>query len=286
MSYSKISGFSDEISEDICKQFDVLNKLGIKYFEPRGVNGKNISELSVEETETLKKAMFDYGIKVSSIGSPIGKIKLTDDFEKHFELFKRVVEISSVLDSKYIRIFSFYHNGGNWSADERDRVISNLKKMIEYAKAEDIILLHENEKDIYGDNADRCFDLMKELYCDNFKAVFDPANFVQCGQNTKAAYEIIKPYIEYMHIKDAHFADGSVTVAGDGDGNVEYILSDLFKNGYCGFLSLEPHLGSFKGLSKLELDDVMEKLPQGGEGTFTLAFNALNNIIKNLGVGK
>ena len=154
MSYSKISGFSDEISEDICKQFDVLNKLGIKYFEPRGVNGKNISELSIEETETLKKAMLDYGIKVSSIGSPIGKIKLTDDFEKHFELFKRVVEISSVLDSKYIRIFSFYHTGGIWSADERDRVISNLKKMVEYAKAEDIILLHENEKDIYGDNAD------------------------------------------------------------------------------------------------------------------------------------
>lgn len=277
----KISGFSDEIAPDTKTQFEVLNKLGICYFEPRGVDGKNISELNDDEAASLKNVMDKYKIKVSSIGSPIGKIKLSDDFNEHFELFKRVVKTAKILNTRYIRIFSFYHDGDEWTADERATIINNLSRMIDYARENDVVLLHENEKGIYGDIADRCEDLMKELYCDNFKAVFDPANFVQCGQDTKEAYAQMKDYIEYMHIKDA-LADGRVVPAGSGIGNVKYILKDLFDNGYNGFLSLEPHLGSFEGLANLELDDKMEKLPQGGEGTFTLAYNELSEILKSI----
>lgn len=277
----KISGFSDEIASDIKTQFEVLNKLGIGYFEPRGIDGKNISALDDSEVEALKSKMNEYGIKVSSIGSPIGKVKLSDDFEEHFELFKRVVKTAKMLDTKYIRIFSFFQDGDEWTSEERAEVIKRLQRMVEYAKENDVVLLHENEKDIYGDIADRCADLMKNLYCDNFKAVFDPANFVQCGQDTKEAYAQMKDYIEYMHIKDAK-ENGDVVPAGKGTGNVPYVLGELFKNGYDGFLSLEPHLGSFEGLAGLELDDKMEKLPKGGEGTFTLAHNELCEILKKL----
>ncbi len=280
MSYNKISGFSDEIASDITTQFSVLKKLGIKYFEPRGVDGKNISELSIEEATELKKRMDNEGIKVSSIGSPIGKIEIKDDFEPHFKTFKNVVAVAKILGTNYIRIFSFY-NDNNWSDEVREEIISRLKRMLEYAKNEGVILLHENEKDIYGDVAEHCLDIMQELYCDNFKAVFDPANFVQCGVDTKKAYEMLKPYIAYMHIKDAQ-SDGSVVPSGYGEGNVEYILKDLFQNGYDGFLSLEPHLGSFEGLAALEIDDKMENLPKGGEGTFTLAYNALNEILERI----
>ncbi len=283
MNYNKISGFSDEINQDIDIQFSVLNKLNIKYFEPRGINGKNISELTEDEVQCLREKMQKYGIKVSSIGSPIGKIFITEDFKEHFEVLKKVVKIAKELGTKYIRIFSFFHGEGEWTNEERDEVISRLKIMIEYAKENDVILLHENEKEIFGDTIDRCKYLMDTLCCYNFKAVFDPANFVQCGQDTKKAYEIMKPYIEYMHIKDALFVDDSVVPAGFGDGNLEYILKDLFKNGYDGYLSLEPHLGSFKGLENLENGNIMKDLPEGGEGTFTLAHSALVNIIKRIG---
>lgn len=282
MIYNKISGFADEIAADTTTQFEVLNKLGIGYFEPRGVDGKNISELSDNEAKALKEKMDKYGIKVSSIGSPIGKIKLTDDFEKHFELYKRTVEIAKILNVKYIRMFSFYHDGGEWTAEERSQVFAQLEKMIEYAKENDIVLLHENEKDIYGDIASRCLDLMENLYCENFRAVFDPANFVQSGQNVKDAYDMLGKYVEYMHIKDAMKNDGTVVPAGRGDGDVEYVLGNLFKNGYNGFLSLEPHLGSFEGLANLELGDIMNNLPEGGEGTFTLAYNALCEVLDNI----
>lgn len=282
MAYDKISGFSDEIAVEADTQFQVLNKLGIRYFEPRGIDGKNISALSEDEVEALKEKMGAYGISVSSIGSPIGKVKLSESFEEHFELFKNVVKTANILNAKYIRMFSFYHDGEDWSEAERAEVLAHLKKMIDYAGEHEIVLLHENEKGIYGDTAKRCLDLMEELSCDHFKAVFDPANFVQCGQDTKEAYEMLKPYIAYMHIKDSRFADGRVVPAGVGDGNVEYILTDLFENGYDGFLSLEPHLGKFAGLKDLELDDKMMDLPEGGEGTFTLAYRALAGILERI----
>lgn len=285
MNYEKISGFADEIASDTTTQFEVLNKLGIKYFEPRGVDGKSISDLNDEEVSALKAKMDKYGVKVSSIGSPIGKINLTDDFEEHFELFKRVVKTAKMLGTKFIRMFSFYHEGNSpeWTEAEREQVFAQLKRLIAYAKENDVILLHENEKDIYGDIAPRCLDIMKELYCDNFKAVFDPANFVQSGQDTKEAYELLNEYVVYMHIKDALMANGEVVPSGYGDGNVEFVLKSLFEKGYNGFLSLEPHLGSFEGLSALEIDDKMENLPEGGEGTFTLAYNALKEILERCG---
>ncbi len=280
MVYEKISGFSDEIDAKVDVQFEVLNKLGMKYFEVRGVEGKNISRLSEEELHQLKEKMDCWGIKVSSIGSPIGKVKLEEPFEPHFELFKRVVAVAKELDTQYIRVFSFYHDGGDvWRSEERTEVMARLRNMIDYACEQGVVLLHENEKDIYGDTADRCADLMKELYCDNFKVVFDPANFIQCNQDTKYAYTLLKNYIAYMHIKDALYDGGKVVPAGFGDGNVPYILENLFANGYDGFLSLEPHLGKFTGLAELELDDTMLDLPEGGEGTFILAHRALCGIL-------
>ena len=277
-----ISGFSDEIAENVQKQFEVLNRLGIEYFEPRGIDGKNISELTDGETQELAEKMKKYGISVSSIGSPVGKIKLSDDFGAHLEKYKHVVKTAKALGTKYIRVFSFYHDGGDWTAEERDEVLARLRKMIEYAKTEGVILLHENEKGIYGDTAARCADLMKNLSCENFRAVFDPANFVQCGEDTAAAYEVMKDYIEYMHIKDARAADGMVVPSGMGDGNVREILGKLFARGYNGFLSLEPHLGNFAGLADLEKGDIMKGLPEGGEGTFTAAYNALIEILKEI----
>jgi len=276
-----LTGFSDEIAEDIKTQFEVLNKLGICYFEPRGINGKNISALSDEEVLALKEQMKAYGIKVSSIGSPIGKVKLADDFEAHFTLFQRVVKTAKMLDAKYIRMFSFYHEGGEWTEEERQEVLLRLKRMIAFATEQDVILLHENEKDIYGDTKERCQDLMKELSCDHFRAVFDMANFVQCEQDTKEAWDMLKDYVEYMHIKDASAEDFKVVPPGDGDGNVEYVLKKAFAGGYQGFLSLEPHLGHFTGLDQLE-KEIAKDLPEGGEGTFTLAYRALNKILNKI----
>ena len=281
MLYNKISGFSDEISSDINVQFKTLKKLGMKYFLPRGINGKNISEFSAVEAKNLKKLADSYGIKASSIGSPIGKIKVSDDFKAHFDTYKKVVETAKILDTRYIRIFSFYRDGEVFTDDEKKIVFERLERLIDYAKENDVTLLHENEKDIYGDTAERCTELMESFYCNNFKAVFDPANFVQCKVDAKLAFEKLKPYIAYMHIKDSK-KDGTIVPAGYGNGNIPFIIKSLFDDGYDGFLSLEPHLGAFDGLSGLELNIDTKNMAKSSAATFTLAYNALCDILKTL----
>ena len=277
----QLSGFADEIDMNLSKQIEVLKKLQIDHVEMRGVNGKGLVDYSIQEAREIKKQLDESGIQLSSVGSPIGKIKITDDFAPHMELYKHTVEIAHEMETPYIRMFSFFMPEHESYDPYRGKVMDQLGQFVDYAKASNIILLHENEKDIYGDVADRCLELMKEFYGEHFKAVFDFANFVQCKQDTLSAYEMLKPYIAYIHIKDALWSDGSVVPAGHGDGNVEKILKMLKDSGYQGFLSLEPHLADFAGFSSLE-QSAGEKKKLSGEEAFTIACEALRKILERI----
>ena len=191
-----LSGFADEIDPSLDEQIRVLKKLGMNHIEMRGVNGKGLVEYTLEEAKEIKKRLDAEGFALSSVGSPIGKIKITDDFEPHMELYKHTVDLAHLMEAKYIRMFSFFMpEGCEDYSPYKDEVMNRLGKFVDYAKANDIILLHENEKDIYGDVASRCLEIQKNFYCDHFKAVFDFANFVQCKQDTLEAYEMMKPYV-------------------------------------------------------------------------------------------
>lgn len=277
-----ISGFADEIASPLEKQIEVLKKLGVCYIEMRGVNGKSLVEHSLDEVREIKKQLDANGIKISSVGSPIGKIMITDDFEDHFQLYKKTVEIAEILETPNIRMFSFYIPQDEEPEKYRDEVFRRIKMFVDYAREQNVVLLHENEKDIYGDIASRCLDLMENFGCENFKAVFDFANFVQCGQETQEAYEMLKPYIVYIHIKDAVAGTGKVVPAGQGDGRVKEILRQLFEDGYKGFLSLEPHLAMFNGFGALEKGTGEGKAEMTGEEAYTMAYMALKGILEEL----
>ena len=196
------------------------------------------------------------------------------------EKLEQVISISKILGTKYIRVFSFFIPHGENPADYRDEVMSRLSKMVAIAEKEGVILLHENEKEIYGDVAERCLDIFETIKSPALGCVFDPANFVQCGQAVyPEAYEMLSPYITYMHIKDAK-EDGTVVPAGYGLGGVDNILKKLSNKGYNGYLSLEPHLGSFAGLADLELTDDMLKLEESGPDKFTMAYKALMDLLE------
>ena len=280
MSKFILSGFSDEIDFDIVKQFEGLKKLGISYFEPRNISGKNISKLTDEEVDNLKKLMEEYGIKVSSIGSPIGKFHMNGDLDAHFEEFKRTVEICKMLDCKYIRMFSYFAD--NATADEHEVfVIENVKKMVDYAEKEGVILLHENEKGIYGNIARRCANLFDKIKSDNFKAVFDFSNFVECEQDTLEAYELLKDHIAYIHIKDC-MNGGGVVPAGYGDGNMKAILSAVYNAGYEGFLSLEPHLTKYDLPDTDKCGELVMSFEDGNPRKFAYAHKALTELIADI----
>ena len=260
---SRISGFADEIAVDMDTQIALLKELGIEWVEFRSGDGKGVADYSLEEAKDLRRKLDENGIRVSALGSPIGKIGIEEDFAPHLKLLEHLTELAGVLGTSYIRMFSFFIPEGKDPADYRDEVFGRTKAMVEMAKEKGVVLLHENEKGIYGDVAQRCLDLMRNFYGEHYRCTFDFANFVQCGQDVLAAYEMLKPYITYVHVKDAVMETGEVTPAGEGDGHVAEILRRLDGEGYKGFLSLEPHLVDFAGLKNLEKDAKERKRSDG-----------------------
>ena len=288
-----LSGFADEIAASLDTQMQVLDQLQMRHIEMRGVEGRNFVEYSEAEAREIKKRLEDRGFSLSAVGSPIGKTRITDDFAPHMELFKHTVELAHIMDTPNIRMFSFYGPSEKVSGQEnavsgpgaavpwRGQVMERLGQFADYAAANGVVLLHENEKGIYGETAESCLDILQQFGGQHFKAVFDFANFVQAGQDTLEAYEALKPYIAYIHVKDALRKDGSVVPAGYGDGNVKEILGRLKTSGYSGYLSLEPHLSDFTGFSSLEKDGKIGK-KLSGEEAFTLAHEALVKILEEL----
>ncbi len=284
MNQYKIFAFADEASANVDEQIKAMLKNNIDGLEIRNVDGVNVSEITTQKAVEVKKKLDDAGLSTWSIGSPIGKINIeTGDFEEHIEKFKHVLEIANILDSKNIRMFSFFIPEGRDYKIYTNEIIDRLGKMIEIAENCSIYLCHENEKGIYGDIASRCLEIHKAL--PQLKGVFDPANFVQCKQDTKEAWEMLKDYIYYMHIKDA-LSDGSVVPSGAGEGNVEYLVDKFVKGGGSVF-TIEPHLAVFDGLAALEQDGNTSEIGKkyvykSNEEAFDAACYAFKGIIETI----
>ena len=277
-----LTGFADEIAPELSKQIWHLKNLGISFIEMRGVNGKGLVDYTLEEAKEIKNRLDAEGFRLSSVGSPIGKISVYDPFKPHLEKLKHTIEIAHTMAVKNIRVFSFYIPKENKPILYQDQVLEQMGKMVDLASQNEVVLLHENEKGIFGDNADRCKELMKHFYGEHFKAVFDFANFVQVGQDTVEAYDLLAPYIDYVHIKDARKDTGTVVPPGAGDGNLELILNRMKENGYKGFLSLEPHLADFGGFKALEQGGSLGKGQLSGEAAFTLSYTSLMEILERM----
>jgi len=271
-----LSGFGDEISDDLNEQLRVMNEEGLRYLELRGVWGKNVLQLTDEEAKKVKHILMDYNFKISAIGSPIGKIGINDDFAEHLRNFKRTLELAKFFETHYIRIFSYYIPEGERPEKYRDEVIKRMEKKVQWAEREDVILVHENERGIYGDIPERCRDILSTIDSPYLRANFDPANFV--FENVKPyqeAFPLLEEFTSYVHIKDAlHRQEKVICVpAGEGEAEVKEVLKALRDNGYQGFLSLEPHLaeaGQYRGFS--------------GPDKFREAATALKKILDELNI--
>lgn len=252
-----LSGFADEISSDVQTQLDTVVDLGLRYIELRSAWGVNVLDLSTEQRARIRQELADRNLGVSSIGSPIGKIGITEDFAPHLDRMRHAVDVAQEFGAPYVRIFSFFMPHGDDPASHRDEVMRRMTALTEVAAEADVNLVHENEKEIYGDIPSRCADIVRTVDAPALQLAWDPANFVQCGVRPfTEGYALLRPYVTYIQIKDALLADASVVPAGAGDGEVAQTIAALRSDGFDGYFSLEPHLaavGTFGGFSGPEL---------------------------------
>lgn len=242
-----LSGFADEFDKDIHAQLSMLRENGVQYFEPRAIRpGLNVADLTADQAKELKAEMDENGIKASAIGSPLGKIKLSDDMDAHMEKAKRTFETANILGTPFVRMFSFYAPEGKTFDGQFDAIVENLSRMADIADQFGVTLCHENEHDVYGEGPQECLDVIKASD-GKIKAVFDMGNFVLCGHDPLKAYELLKDYVVYFHIKDSTY-NGAIVPPGCGEAKIKEILS-MHKEST--FVSLEPHLATFEALKTL-----------------------------------
>ena len=278
----KVFGFADEASPMIDGQIAAMKRNGLDGLEIRNVDDVNIADITLDKAREVKAKLDNAGLIVWSIGSPIGKIDIEkDDFAEHLEKLKRTLEIANILDAHNMRMFSFYIPEGKNLEVFKNEVLDRLGTMAEIAGGTGVTLCHENEKGIYGDTAAHCLEILTTI--PDIKGVFDPANFVQSGEKAVDAWNLLKNYIKYVHIKDARSSDDMIVPAGSGDGSFDIIVPEYIAMGGSCF-TMEPHLKEFSGLSGLEREGEESKVGEfnfeTGDEAFDYACNAFKKILE------
>ena len=274
----KLAAFADESSPLLTGQIEALTRNGFRYLEIRNIEGKNVSDLTLAEARDYAARLADHGLCVKSLGSPIGKIPVDGDYEAHLDKYKHTLDLAAAFGADKIRLFSFYIPAGVDPASCRDTVLRRMEDFVVLAKPYGVTACHENEKGIYGDIAARCLDLHENV--PGLAAVFDPANFIQCGQDTLEGWEMLKNYVNYMHIKDA-LPDGRVVPPGAGIGSVPALIRSFAAQGG-EMLSLEPHLTEFVGLKALEREGEASIVGALGFESAEAAFDHAAKALKEL----
>lgn len=276
-----ISAFADEACDELDGQIKALHRNGFRCIEPRSMGG-NVIKKTDEELFAIREKLDAAGITVPSLGSPIGKFEITEDFEIHMADFRRALRACEILGAKRMRIFSFFVKQDEL-ATYRDEVMRRMSILLEEADKAGVMLCHENESKIYGQNPTEVRDLLDNL--PGLRGVFDAANFVRHKQDPIAGFEATADKLEYIHIKDAFFSDRSMTPVGDGDGQYKEILTrvDQMTDREI-VLTLEPHLflfNSYKSIDKLELKHRYSF--DNADEAFDCAANALKKLLAEIG---
>ena len=270
----KLCAFADEYSPKLLEQIEGLNLNGITYIELRNVDGKNVLDLTLEEAKKVYQTLKVNGIDVWSIGSPIGKVNVNCDFEEYKQKVHHACKLANVFKTDKIRMFSFFH-----AYENKELVFKYLKEMCEIARIYNVKLHHENEKDVYGDTIDRVVEIMENV--DVLSYIFDPANYIQCGQDCALGLDKLFPTTGYFHIKDVIAETGQLVPAGYGDGMIKKMLSMVDRDIV---LTIEPHLAVFEGYSNIDNTEMNHKFVfSSNKEAFNFAVKSLKELLVETG---
>lgn len=270
----KLCAFSDEASDSVEGQITALSRNNIKLIELRSIGGVNVKDFTDEQARDYAKKLAENGIKVWSIGSPLGKIDIAENFSEYEKTVRRVYEIANIFECDKVRVFSFYNAYG-----ESEKVFENLRRMVKIAGEYGITLYHENEKGVYGDVVGRVENIAANV--SGLKFVFDPANYVQEGEDVTAALKKVGKQTAYFHIKDAIKGSGEIVPAGEGDGEIEKLISLVTGDKV---FTLEPHLSLFTAYAAIDDTELKNKYHfASNDESFDFAVNALKKLLKKQG---
>ena len=277
-----LSAFADEAASTLDGQISALLQNGIYHIEPRNIEGRGILDYTEDELKEIKSKLDKNGIKVNSIGSPIGKYKIEDEFAPHFELFKKALSAAKILEAPYIRMFSFFLPYEK-RKEYRSEVMSRLQAMVSEAGKYDVVLCHENEAAIYGQMPEEVSDILTAV--PGLGGIFDPANYRMAGADVFSGIEASFINFKYMHVKDAIYETQMIVPAGEGEGRIAEIINMIDERLDSDvYLTLEPHLHVFDAYKDIDEHELRGKYKfNSNEEAFSFAANALKKLLHENG---
>ena len=237
----QLCAFADEAGDSLDEQIAALQRNRIPYLELRSIDKKNVSTFTEEEAAAYAARLAAAGIRVWSIGSPLGKAEISCDFDEYMKTVRHTVKLAKIFGCSRIRMFSFFH-----AKDAEEEVVRRLQAMVDAAAEEGVQLYHENEKDVFGETVEEVARLRRVR---GLHFIYDPANFVQCGQDMKQAMRDMLGTVGYFHIKDVVRETGEMVPAGEGDGMIGELLNRITLDTT---LTLEPHLMEFSAYAQID----------------------------------
>ena len=277
------SAFADEAGAALEEQIEALVANGIHYIEPRNVWGKGILTLSDDDLYKIKKALDKAGIKVNSLGSPIGKYPINEPFENHLKDFFRAIEVCKILETKNMRIFSFFIPKDKDPGQYSDEVVRRMTQLYEIASENGITLNHENEKNIFGQNPPEVHYLTEKL--PGIKFIFDGANYRMSGCDVDDGMAASLKNFGYFHVKDAIFESQTIVPVGEGEANYSKMIDEADKaiSGEI-FMTVEPHLHIFDAFKDIDDTKLRGKYTfRSNREAFDFAVNALKELLTKKG---
>lgn len=270
----KLCAFSDEAASDLGGQIKALKRNDIFLTELRSIDGINVKNFTLAKAKEYAKTLQGEGVGVWALGSPLGKVRLDDDF---WDDVNYVYELAHIFGTKRIRMFSFFD-----AYDKKARVIEALTRMAELAQKEGLYLCHENEKEIFGDTHVRVIELLNAVK--GLRFVYDPANFLQVGDAADDTLNALHTRADYFHIKDVVAATGEIVPAGRGDGKIVELIKRIHRDTT---LTLEPHLKVFAGYAAIDNTRLKNKYAFPDNATaFDAAAAALRECLSAAGYRK
>lgn len=258
----KLTGIADEAGASLDVQIKAHQELGWDSIESRvieidGVKG-NLHEVPEATFEKACEILAAANMKVSGFGSIIANWahKIEDDFSITEGEIARAIPRMQKLGTKLIRVMSYAVRKDEAGKDLDDQLADErIKRMREINKRFNdagLTVVHENCMN-WGGMSVSYVNRMNEAV-PGIKWVFDTGNPVfiddrdRPGQKQDAweMYQAIKPHMVHIHVKDGRWNkeknDADYTFPGEGDAQVEKILSDVVTSGYKGYISIEPHV--------------------------------------------
>ena len=227
-----LSGFADEAANQktAVQQFAAFAALGLQYYSLRfidvGDGVKNVMNLTLPEIRKVRHLQDEYGLNVSSIGSPIGKVKLLDvedgtknsyvPFKKYLARdVKKACELAHSFEAKLIRGFSFYPPKDADPWEYVPQAVDQLGAIAEVCHRADLTFGLEIEANLVGRTGQILAEIHRQVNHPDMVLIFDAANVLAQGFSPAELFEqyvAMRPGLGWMHMKNYYCPeDGDAT---------------------------------------------------------------------------